>query len=205
MSSDKYKAWAEEARKTDVYPVYKKIIEGDKRFDTFICPISMDLIRIPVYAPDGRTYEQSNIIEWIQKKEDQIKQVRESGETQEQIDAKINSIKETLSPIRAKVKSFTTQDLRYDPEYFDELDILAKRKISEMENNATKEAFQQAMRAIKASHLEDKKSMIKTQMGEITIYVINNNLNPKISETACRKLNEEIKKIEKEEKELATV
>lgn len=203
MSSDKYKTWAMEARKTDVYPVYKKIIEGDQRFDSFICPLSMDLICIPVYAPDGRIYEQSSIAEWIQIKEVQMKQVIESGGTKEQINAKINAIRGTLSPIRAKVQSFTVEDLRYYPEYFIRLDKVAKDKISEMENDETKRVFQEAMMAIKASHLEDKKNIIKMQMSEIMMYVMNNNLNPKISTNACLKLNEEVKNIEKEEKELA--
>ena len=69
------------------------------------------------------------------------------------------------------------KDLRYCVDYFNELDTLAKDKISEMENGGIKHAFQEAMKAIKLSHLENKKSIIKEKMIEVCSYVVRNDLD----------------------------
>ena len=199
MSSDAYKTWAAEARKTDVYPVYQKIINNDPRFEEFICPLTCDLICIPMFAPDGRIYENQSIVRWIKQKEDQIKIAKDSGFSEE----KIKEMKEGLSPIRAKVESFTTEDLRYYPDYFSGLDRLAKTKISEMEDNETKRIFVEAMKAIKDSQLEDKKQIIKLQIAEVTMYVTSNDLDPSISTRICKKLMEEMRALDKEQKENA--
>lgn len=192
MTSDKYKQWVEEARKTDVYPVYQKIIEGDARFDDFICPLKMDLICVPVRAPDGKTYEQANISEWIKKKENQLKEATNAGYSTE----KINSIKETLSPIRANVNSFSVDDLRYQLDYFTQLDKIAKVKISEMNNAEEKRIFKSAIDAILMGHISDRKQIIKEQMFEVQRYVRKHKLDPSISEKVTEKLMQELDRIE---------
>jgi len=196
MSSDKYKAWVEEARKTDVYPAYQKIIEEDPRFENYICPLSYDLIRVPVRAPDGKTYEQTHIVEWIKRKEVQIKEATDAGASIE----KINSIRETISPMRITVKSFTVEDLIYCPDYFKRLDNLAKIKISEMEDNEIKRIFQKAIKALQVSHIEDRKKIIDMKILEVSKYVRKNKLDPKISKRVTEKLLDELEKIEQEEK-----
>jgi hypothetical protein len=195
ISSDKYKVWIEEARKTDVYPVYQKIIE-DPRFENYICPLSYDLIRVPVRAPDGKIYEQTNIVEWIKIKEGQIKEATDAGASVE----KINAIRETISPMRIRVESFTVADLRYCPDYFKRLDTLAKIKISEMEDNETKKIFQTAVKVLQASHFEDRKVIIAMQILEVTQYVRKHKLNLEISKNVTEKLLDELEKIEQEEK-----
>jgi uncharacterized protein YcfJ len=197
MSSDAYKTWTAEARKTDVYPVYRKIIEEDKRFEEYLCPLTCDLISLPVCAPDKRIYENESITVWIKQKQEQIQIAINSEAAPE----KIQELREGLSPIRAKVNSFTVEDLRYYPEYFTGLDKLAKTKISEMEHEEEKRIFIEAMKAINSSHVQDRKQIIKLQIAEITMYVVNNDLDLNISKNVCRKLMEEIKVLEKREKE----
>lgn len=199
ISSDKYKEWVEQARKTDVYPVYKKIIEEDERFEEYLCPLTCDLISLPVYAPDKRVYENQSITLWIKQKEEQIKLAIESGAPEE----RIKTLREGLSPVRAKVESFTTEDLRYHPEYFTKLDQLAKIKISEMENNEAKGLFQDAIRTIQSSQIENRKEIIMLQIAKVTMHVTTNDLDPSISTKICKELMQELVKIEKEEKDLA--
>jgi hypothetical protein len=195
MASEKYKEWVEEARKTDVYPIFRKVVEGDKRFDDFNCSLSYDLICVPVRAPDGRLYEQQNIVAWIKQKEEVIKQAMEAGAMQDKID----EIRETLSPIRAKVGSFTVDDLKYCPEYFIKLDQLAKIKISEMENDETKRIFTSAMQTIQSGQIDDRMHIIKEQIFEVQRYVRKHKLDPSISTKICEKLLDELEKIELEE------
>jgi hypothetical protein len=85
--------------------------------------------------------------------------------------------------------------------YFNKLDRLAKTKISEMEDNETKRIFVEAMKAIHSSQLEDKKQIIKLQIAEVAMYVTTNELDPSISTKICKKLMEEMKMLEKQEKE----
>lgn len=195
MSSNSYKEWTSEARKTDVYPIYQKIIQNDPRFEEYICHFTSDLICIPVRAPDGMIYEQANIVEWIKIKEDQIKKATDYGASKDQIDA----IKETLSPIRANVKSFSENDLRYHLDYFTGLDKLAKIKISEMEDQEEKRIFGSATQAILRGHIQDRKHIIKEQMFEVQRHVRKHKLDPSISQKVTEKLMQELDRIEEQE------
>jgi hypothetical protein len=65
--SNEYLQWKGEAIVRKVFPVWQNFL--NEYVDDFICPISQDLIGIPVRAPDGRTYEKAAIERWINQKE----------------------------------------------------------------------------------------------------------------------------------------
>lgn len=70
VSSEHYTLWRASAIERNVYPVFRNFIE-DGGFREFFCPLYLDVCRVPVKAPDGRTYDQETIFAYIthQKKE----------------------------------------------------------------------------------------------------------------------------------------
>jgi len=63
--SDHYAEWRAKAITTKVYPIFRNFIETDDVFEDFFCPISQDICSVPMLAPDGRTYDQSQINDYI--------------------------------------------------------------------------------------------------------------------------------------------
>lgn len=47
--------------------ITKKIKEVERQLDKYRCPISHEIMKDPVLAKDGHTYERSKILEWIQR------------------------------------------------------------------------------------------------------------------------------------------
>lgn len=196
LCSKKYQDWIAQARQKDVYPIYERVILEDERFKAFMCPINLDLITIPVRAPDGDIYEQADIVNWIKAKEKEIEIARQSGYTEQQI----AGIKKTISLQRKYNRGFGVNDLEYFPEYFKRLDNLVQIKICEMEDSIEKQLFQQAMEQLKIAQKENRNAIFHAQVGAIAQFVTENNLNPEIITKACRKLKEDMENEGKESK-----
>jgi hypothetical protein len=65
MVSDHYSTWKAEAIAKKAYPVFKNFINASDVFMDFLCPLSDDICQIPLKAPDGRTYDQESIHQYI--------------------------------------------------------------------------------------------------------------------------------------------
>lgn len=102
--------WKIKQVKEKVYPIFRKYLKDTdfEGMEGVICPISMDVITIPVWAPDGDIYDKDSIEQWI----DQVDAINnkkredyECGKTKE-LDLLQTSPKRSVS--------FGKEDLRYD-------------------------------------------------------------------------------------------
>lgn len=176
--SNSYKKWVCKARENDIYSIYQNIIQNDERFDRFVCMHTVDLITMPVKAPDGQIYEQEAIEMWIDKKEKELERCRERGGSQEEL----NEISMTISYVRAC--GFTKTDLIYHPQYFKSLDSLVKLKISEMEKGVERKVFKEATKNILKAQQENHASiqqLYEQEVNKINKYVVDNALDTAIA------------------------
>lgn len=179
LTSPKYNDWISQIREQNLYPIYKKIFQGDDRFEKFINKDTEELICVPVRAPDGLIYEQSSIIKWIGIVEENIKKAKARGEGED----KIRELRKTVSYHR--VIAFTAEDLQYHPRYFQELAFLVQQKLSEIEDAEVKRLFTIGMQILKETHEENRKMILDGQIGQITQFVLKNNIPQKIADEAC--------------------
>jgi len=67
IASDKYQVWRSSAISQQIFPVFKMFLDASEEFKTFLCPLTKDLISLPLRAPDGYTYEKDAIFEYLKK------------------------------------------------------------------------------------------------------------------------------------------
>jgi len=65
--SEEYLKWKGEAIVKNVFPIWQDFL--NEQVYEYQCPITQDLIGVPVRAPDGRVYEKAAIEKWINQKE----------------------------------------------------------------------------------------------------------------------------------------
>lgn len=68
FTSDHYMKWRNDAIQTKVFPIFKNFINVEEYLEDFLCPITYDIISMPMKAPDGRTYEKLDIEKYIDGK-----------------------------------------------------------------------------------------------------------------------------------------
>jgi len=94
--SDHYNEWRLKSIVDKAYPVFKNFLNTDDYLNDFLCPISQDICSVPMLAPDGHTYEFSEIKAHIR------------GKTN-------NDNVKVPSPLR--INSFCMNDLVFDTQY----------------------------------------------------------------------------------------
>ncbi len=117
FTSDHYTKWRADAVIQKVFPIFKNFLDADDQFEDFFCPISQDIISIPMKAPDGKTYEKDMI-------EGYLLAVTKDAE------------KKCESPIRGK--SFSRSELVFDLTYCQNLIVKTQevyKKVKEVEGN----------------------------------------------------------------------
>jgi hypothetical protein len=89
-----------EEESKEVGPIKMNRLKGMKIRDEFICPITYELMREPVVAMDGHTYEKSAIEKWL--KTNQISP--RSGESMETITIPNINLKKLIQDIINEVR-----------------------------------------------------------------------------------------------------
>lgn len=106
-SSGEYLEWWLRRIQKGAPPIVQDFIKAEQ-LEAFICPITGEWIRVPVKAPDERTYESMAINLWLEKKEGEY-----SAEALAKMSEKEKA--EIFSPIRKRY--FTREDLVFDHDY----------------------------------------------------------------------------------------
>lgn len=65
QQSDHFMLWRTRAIANNVYPVFHNFICTEKEFKPFLCPLSRDIITIPLRAPDGQIYDYAKINDYF--------------------------------------------------------------------------------------------------------------------------------------------
>lgn len=68
QNSDHYMDWKQQLIDVKVYNTFKDYLSKDLILQSCLCPISLDIMMVPVKAPDGLVYEQEEILSWIKNK-----------------------------------------------------------------------------------------------------------------------------------------
>lgn len=63
--SNEYLRWEAEAIQQNVLPLFKDFLSENEVIQNFLCPVTGDLITVPVRAADNATYEQQGIEHWL--------------------------------------------------------------------------------------------------------------------------------------------
>lgn len=185
LASPEYNNWIKTMNEENLAPIFLKIFQNDDRFENFTCPLTHDLISVPVKAPDGKIYEQANIVEWLTKKYAEIQRAKDRGDSKE----KISQISETISPIRGI--PYTIADLKYEKEYFSRLAPIIKQKLSELEDTEVKRLFEIGTQILKETHQENRKMILEHQIGKINMLVLENKIPRRVADEACWQLKQQ--------------
>jgi len=65
--SREYTTWRDQAIRDKIFPLFQQFLEKSDVIENFLCPITQDLISIPVRDPKGRVYERDAIFAWIDR------------------------------------------------------------------------------------------------------------------------------------------
>lgn len=118
-NSPEYLEWQAAAIQNKVLPIFAEFIQTEFRDneenEDLICPITHDLISVPVRGLDDRTYERDAIVSHLEKLETQYPEEKLKAMPAKQR-AEIES---TFSPIRGKY--FTRANLTFDHTYHEKL------------------------------------------------------------------------------------
>ncbi len=136
--SNGFQKWKAQAIAEKSYPVFKNFIDGDLRFENFFCPLTLDIISVPMKAPDGKTYEKEAI-------ETHIK--ASTPDFLEYINANPdNPDMRTRSPIRGI--DFDEKDLEFDYGYCTDIQMLARTVYREIQADQRKLVAQFGLKSL---------------------------------------------------------
>jgi hypothetical protein len=85
----------------------KNHIDIDHTFEDFVCPITLDIPKVPVVCPNGHVYEKDEIEKHLDLRWAAVQRLVTSGYSQDKIDEALR----TVSPMRGA--AFTKEDLKY--------------------------------------------------------------------------------------------
>lgn len=146
--SDHYAQWRAKAIIEKVYPIFRNFIDSDKEFEDFMCPIAQDICSVPMLAPDGRTYNQKEIYEYISYKTNSDDQ-------------------NVRSPIRGK--DFCKNDLVVDSDYCRRLIEKTEKIYQDVVEYGHESAVEHGMKAV-ISNTQELMENIRVQV-EVGLYL----------------------------------
>ncbi len=106
-----YRTWRKQAIRDQIFPFFQQFLKESGGIRKFLCPITQDLISIPVRDPKGRVYERDEIFAWI----DQVVPYPPEALARLPDEAARDKVRFKTSPFGDMV--LTQADLTYDTDY----------------------------------------------------------------------------------------
>lgn len=153
VASECFSKWRHKAVTEKVYPIFRNFVDTDAKFKSLLCPFSRDLCFIPLKAPDGITYNQSDIYAYIEKK------AKEAGVTDPiQIEKfKIDSPLKIASKGSSVIIKFSKKKLLFDFDYCKNLIETSEKTYQEIKANDKETIAAYGLEAV----IENTKDLMK--------------------------------------------
>lgn len=144
-----YKAWRDQAIRDKVFPLFQQFLEKSAVIENFLCPLTQDLITIPVRDPKGRIYERNEIFAWIDRANTAEALVRFPTE------ADRDKFRLRASPYEDM--ALTKADLTYDTDYHNKVSVALKTVFDQQID----QRFREGLLSYQSSMIHDPKNIKK--------------------------------------------
>lgn len=181
-SSDEYKRWRAEAIRDRVFPLFQEFIQRLDEEEEFLCPITHQLIRVPVKACDEKVYEQEAIEQWITVKTQvlayqylRISEENFNAQSPEERKATLQNIVRRAP--REKLKEFSpycicyiqVENLRYDFDYHKNLFQRLKKVFNREVKTQVKEGLLKYVTDVQSSKKQIAKNLISEAAAQFAV------------------------------------
>ncbi len=157
LKLDAYTEWKFKVLPDKVFPMFRQFLQASE-LENFMCPITQDLIVVPVKDPTGKVYEKGAIENWINEKN---KSPMPDLSTLPD-EATRNSVRFRTSPTRHM--DLQLKDLKYDLGYHDEVVTILKR----LHDQQIQQQLNEGLLSYRAAVLKEREDLMADVIGHVS-------------------------------------
>jgi hypothetical protein len=174
--SREYKTWRAQAIRDKIFPLFQQFLEKSDVIENFLCPITQDLISIPVRDPKGRVYERDAVFGWI----DRVVPYTPEALARLPTEADRDRVRFRTSPFCDMV--LTQADLIYDTDYHRNISVALKALF----DRQIDQQFREGLLNYQVSMIHDRETLLKSIVTDLTTKHVSGRIPEDEFIEACR-------------------
>ena len=171
-----YRTWRDQAIRGKIFPLFQQFLEKSDVIENFLCPLTRELISIPVRDPKGRVYERDAIFTWIDRAVSYTPQALAHLPTE----ADRDRVRFRTSPYRDMV--LTQADLTYDTDYHRNISVALKALFDQQID----QQFREGLLKYQVSMFHDRETLLKPIITDLTTKHVSGKIPEDKFIEACR-------------------